>query len=357
MKIAVFHELAPGGALRAVSELSRQLSRHHHVVVFEGAKEEKPTKGIWGRINHDYLALVRLSQQHRQIARRIDAGGFDAVFVHPSRWTQTPFLLSFLTTPSLYYCQEPLRLAYDSHIEDISTLPLVNRMYEKVNRYWRKWIDKKNISNAKMLVTNSQFTKKWIMRAYGLTASVCYLGVDTTLFSPQRISKIYDILFLGAPVSIEGYDLLEKAKKYSKRTWKIRIVQRKDNGKGIEDQELVCIINQSRMVVCLSKNEPFGLTVLEAGACGVPVIAVREGGYIESVIDKKTGLLIARDPHQLAQTIDDILDHPSRGVSMGREARRHIRDMWSWEESAKKIGMYLLRTKNEDHRVHYSNSR
>ena len=345
MKIAVFHELPPGGALRAAEQLAVQLRHNHHVTMFSLKEERSQVKGIKQRILHDFLDMFLLQQKHKKLAKEIDSQDFDLVLVHPSHRTQAPFLLSFLKTPSIYYCQEPLRLVHDPFISDISSMPLLNRVYESLNRAWRGWIDKENTQCAYLLLANSHFSKNWIRSVYSLDSHVCYLGVDTHLFTPKNSEKIYDVLFLGAPVDIEGYSLLEDAKQYQKAKWKIHIVARKGNGKGISDSDLIRTIQESRLVVCLSRNEPFGLTVLEAAACGVPVIAVREGGFIESVSDLKNGILINRDPQELAIAIDSLLLSPAKMKEFGQKGRRGVLARWTWEKSAQRLEETLHQVK------------
>ncbi len=86
--------------------------------------------------------------------------------------------------------------------------------------------------------------------------------------------------------------------------------------------------------VCLvpSRSESFGLVALEAGACGIPVVASNVGGLQTLVDNGETGALISeRDPEVWAATIDRILDQPALAASMGeRAAQRSRRYAWSY---------------------------
>lgn len=67
--------------------------------------------------------------------------------------------------------------------------------------------------------------------------------------------------------------------------------------------------------------ESFGLVAVEAFACGMPVIASRQGGMLELVVHGKTGLLVTPgDAQELAQAIDFAEKHPERMRAMGRAA-------------------------------------
>lgn len=50
--------------------------------------------------------------------------------------------------------------------------------------------------------------------------------------------------------------------------------------------------NQAALCVYAPVDEPFGLVPLEAMACGTPVVAVGEGGVVESIVHERTGLLV-----------------------------------------------------------------
>jgi D-inositol-3-phosphate glycosyltransferase len=76
------------------------------------------------------------------------------------------------------------------------------------------------------------------------------------------------------------------------------------------------------VVIHASNREPFGRVLLEAMAAGRPVIAPREGGPLEIVVDGETGVLVPpRDPDALATTMVALLNDPARRAAMARAAR------------------------------------
>lgn len=58
----------------------------------------------------------------------------------------------------------------------------------------------------------------------------------------------------------------------------------------VSDEELVKLYSGAKAFLALATDEDFGITPVEAMLCGTPVIAVNGGGYIETVVNKKTGL-------------------------------------------------------------------
>jgi glycosyltransferase involved in cell wall biosynthesis len=65
-------------------------------------------------------------------------------------------------------------------------------------------------------------------------------------------------------------------------------------------------------------------------ACGTPVVAVREGGILETVLHRKTGLLIERDGPQFATAIEQLLNDPHLAAEYGREGREYVLRQWTW---------------------------
>jgi glycosyltransferase involved in cell wall biosynthesis len=79
------------------------------------------------------------------------------------------------------------------------------------------------------------------------------------------------------------------------------------------------------IAVQASTREPFGRTLIEAGASALPVVAYADGGAPEIVIDERTGLLVpAGDPGSLAATIERLAADPTLRLRLGRNGREHI---------------------------------
>jgi L-malate glycosyltransferase len=91
-------------------------------------------------------------------------------------------------------------------------------------------------------------------------------------------------------------------------------------------------------VYCLpSYGEPFATTVLEAMACGLPIVATRAGGLPDLISDEGGRLVTARDPRALAEALIELLRAPDLQASMGRHNRRRIETTFEIEKTVDRL--------------------
>ncbi len=359
MKIAFFHELHVGGARRSVLEFAKELKKNHVVDLFtiDSKKNKKEFENFhsvyfypftpkewkgnnWkGRVYKDTIELFRLFLLHKKIAKKINKNAYDFIFIHPSMYTQAPFLLRFVKGKTVYYCQEPLRLVYDDQVAPIQEKDPIRNLYEHLIRNLRKSIDLINIKNVKKILANSYNSKENIYKAYALRSNVCYLGVNSAYFKPAHFKKDIDILFIGSKNIVEGYDLFEEILKKIKGKRRVKIVD--SEKERVSDEKLLLYYQRAKLVLCLSRNEPFGLIPLEAAACECVVLAVNEGGFKESIIHKRTGFLLPRESKKISDKINFLLDHPKDLREIGKNARKNVKIHWTWKKSTKSLMSFV----------------
>lgn len=89
---------------------------------------------------------------------------------------------------------------------------------------------------------------------------------------------------------------------------------------------------QSSIFLFPSVNEGLALVILEAMACGVPVVATAQSGAKECVTEGKEGFVVpARDVDALAEAILWCYRHPDELAAMGKAARRKVEDQFTLE--------------------------
>jgi glycosyltransferase involved in cell wall biosynthesis len=396
VKVAVYHNLPSGGGKRALYEMTRRLAARHTIDVYTLSCAEHnfcdlrpfarqhvvtpfkplpPARRPFGRINQGLraLTLIRVHRLQQQIAKQIDAAGYDVVFTHNCQFIQSPSVLTFLRTPSVYYCGEPPRLIYE---------PRIARPYHSLTRQQRAVnlidpfpslyrtvlarLDRKNVQAATCVLANSAYTRESLYRVYGIFAHIGYLGVDVELFRPLALPRENFIVSVGMINPQKGFDflirslaLLEKARRprlviicnsadQRERAYLTALAQQLqvtvEFRSLIPDEELVRLYNQARLTVYAPVMEPFGFVPLESMACQTPVVGVREGGVRESVTDGVTGLLVDREPEAMAATIGTLLDRPTQVDRLGKNGRSCVEANWTWDKSVENIEHYLQQT-------------
>ena len=210
------------------------------------------------------------------------------------------------------------------------------------------------------------------LRKFGISEDKIHLipnGIDTNHFKasdPTSNIKKYNlqgkkiILYVGRINERKGIDVLVKAfsklkdefpnaylliagddsgyKKTIERLIKQLNIQTRVFFLGfILKKDLPEVYSMANVVVCPSKFEIFGLTILEANACEKPVIASNHWGPKELIINGKTGFLTRfGDFEELKEKIAYILSDDSQQKKMGIFAREYVKKNFSWEISAQK---------------------
>lgn len=387
MHIAIYHNLSSGGAKRTLMEAAKRLATRHRIDFYTltsadqefadlrtfGAShkvyEFKPLPLMsfpFGRFNQALrlVDLKRLRRLSRVIALDIEEGSYDIVIVHPCRFENSPSILYYLrNVPVVYYCHEPLRLMYEQ---------LPPRPYDKGNGRWRQALnrmdplpglyqsalkdgDRRNVRSSSGVLVNSEFVRAAVQRIYNVDSQVSYHGVDANRFRPLSVEGRPLLLSVGSLTRLKGFDFLVEAVARIPMDSRAKLVivsnfeldqEREYLGRlageleveleiicNVSDHEFIELYNRASVVVYAPIREPFGLVPLEAMACGIPVVAVREGGVQESIVHEHTGLLIERDPVRFAEAIHLLLSNPKLAKEYGHNGRQHVLQNWTWEKA------------------------
>ena len=383
MRVAVFHNLPPGGARRAAFEIVRHTRDTHDYdfyrsVVHDGGDRlaEFQDIGTLAKEVFDYRSAARrfgsanvqrvvdirsMTSLQRKIARDIDARDYDLVFVHHDRFSHAPPLLPFLRTLSLYLVQEARRPSFEyseqrRHRPAVGPAARMSGLAASAFELWMKDRDIRATRAATQLVANSYHSAEFIWRAYGRHPIVCYLGVDAKVFVPSQNER-HGVVSIGALDRIKGHDLVIGAVgglPPNQRPPLTIVFDRERPGmrehlksladargvdlhlrSGVDDTELVRLYQSSVATVCAAVVEPFGLTTVESLACGTPVVALREGGYREVVHDGHNGFLVDRRPGEITRGLARVIAEPDRWSPAA--LRASVIPFFSWEASGERF--------------------
>lgn len=387
MRVALFHNLPSGGAKRAVCEWTRRLAPTHVVDVYSLSTADQAFCDVrplvhahcalpfrphrtfgspLGRVNRlqhwrDLRTLTRLGGQ---IAAAINRGGYDVAFAHPCRHVGIPPFLPLLSVPTVYYLHEPFGDGFP---------PVIARPYDRRPRPWIDRLDpllrlqrralerarRRSLAHVRVLA-NSEFTRRRMRAAYGCDASVVYCGVDVQAFQPRPdLAHADTVVSVGELMPRKGFDFLVEslASLPAARRPALTLVSNEATGdetryvqelaerRGValrlrwrlSTEELAAEYNRARLCVYAPVAEPFGLVPLEAMACGVPVVAVAEGGVSESVVDGETGRLVARDPRAFGAAVEALLADRDACRRLAANAREHVCAAWTWDASVARL--------------------
>lgn len=159
-----------------------------------------------------------------------------------------------------------------------------------------------------------------------------FKGPDLLLQAAAMMRVEAQIVIVGGNITGEDEDL----QKLRDLAQELHIDNRVHFLGAQPQQELPWFYSAADVTVVPSYHETFGLTAVEALACGTPVVATRAGGLTTVVQHDETGFLVARTPEAFAEHIDTLLCNPALCYSMSMKSRDSIQ-LYSWHEVANKV--------------------
>ncbi len=322
MQIALAHSHPNtfGGGERALLELARGLATRHQITLLVGEFDR----------DHTYTELAAFPMERfrawQWLLRRC---AVDVVVSH-----------SF--GANLLALRNGGRVVYWVH--SVRSLFLQPRSY-RPDLFLRRTIDWVAVRRAARLVANSHFTAARLWALYRRTPdAVVYPGVDLELFQPTPTVKAAGYAVTVGRLSAEkGLDRLFELW-HNMPDVPLHVVGDGDPGVGrrlralappqvkfhgaLPPRRVAEIYQSATLAVFTPRAEEFGIAPLEAMACGVPVVAWREGGLVETVVDGETGYLVA-DTDAFCRRVRLLRENPGLRHDLGQAARRRAEE-FSW---------------------------
>ena len=401
LRIAVWHNLPGGGGKRALYDHVRGLvARGHHVeswcpptadqaflsigdlvqghIVPLDTVEPLSWNGLAARLagagSLIPATLKALDRHSQRCAEAMEQGRFDVLLAGSSFPFAVTGLARHVKCPTLLYLQEPWRPLYEAiprlpwpalaDRKGLSLAAIRDRVHDSVVVRGLRIQAREELAGVQAydrVLANSYFSRESMLRAYGIDASVCYLGVDTELFRDRGLPRNRLVVSIGHFVPTKRIEVVIEAVAQIRSArpalaWignvaapdylKQLVILAERRGVAfspllaIPSEEVVRVLNEAAVMAYAPRLEPFGYAPLEAAACGLPVVAQAEGGVRETVIDGETGLLVGTQG-ELHFALERILDDEVLASRMGLAARHRAESTWSLSAATDRLESHL----------------
>ncbi len=201
------------------------------------------------------------------------------------------------------YCFTPMRYAWLFFDEYFGKYPKpVQALIRRVLGALREW-DKRTSARVTHFIAISEHVKKRIQEFYGRDATVIYPPVDAEFYTPPAPGAKRDgfYLLVSALVPYKRVELAIEA--FNRLGKKLVIIGTGPERKKLEalagptiefggwkDDASLRDFYRSAAGLIFPGEEDFGIVPVEAQACGLPVIAYKKGGALETIVEGRTGL-------------------------------------------------------------------
>lgn len=316
-----------------------------------------PTKSL---PNHPQIEILDLWKKYRfnplwRLSKRINSRYYNYILQKEMSYSrETVWFSTYYTIPSYYWKGYQIVLVHD----------LIYEMFPDLLPESKKIIDQKkeSILNANVIICNSYTTAKDLQYYYNIPESkvfVAHLGFDDVfkVKTPQLINHKIDfpyflyigqrgyykgfdtllnsfsawsgndktkLVVVGPPWTVEEQELL-KSKKLSEKVFIFA---------NINDSQLCDIYNQAKAIIYPSLYEGFGIPLLEAMACGCPIIASKIPSTIE--IAKQIPFYFKPgDDQELIVAMENVINN----LTINERITKGLNwvNQFSWDKMAKQV--------------------
>jgi glycosyltransferase involved in cell wall biosynthesis len=289
--------------------------------LFTAVYDERGTEGRFSdrRVTTSFLQRIRpdartfraLLPLYPYAMEALDLSGYDLVISSSSAWAHG--VIPDAGAVHICYCHNPFRYAWNAREATLAKYdPLRRGVLGLVFQRWRQW-DWIAAQRVDLYAANSETTRKRVKRYFGRDATVLYPPVETERFSRGPVGDDYVVLSELMPhkridLAIEAFNQLELPLTVVGNGPDARRLRRlagptvRFTGR-VTDVEAASLMSSAKALV-VTATEEFGIAAVEAQAAGRPVIALREGGVRETVVEGETGVFFDRpEPGSLAAAV------------------------------------------------------
>jgi glycosyltransferase involved in cell wall biosynthesis len=201
------------------------------------------------------------------------------------------------------YCHTPPRWLYGYETSINWKRWWIVRVYALIVGHFLRMYDFERAQKVDLFIANSRNVQNRIKKFYRRESQVVYPPVSSTQYSVLSAQKKDYYLMVTRVVGGKGIEMaVEAAKKTGFKLkiagemagfakYDIRDMNNVEYLGRVSEEEKYNLMANAKAFLALSRDEDFGITPVEAQAVGTPVIAFNGGGYKETVINNKTGVL------------------------------------------------------------------
>lgn len=239
---------------------------------------------------------------------------------------------------------------------------------------WNMKNIKKNLKSATQIASTSYAMKEQVHNLIGKHSQIFLtpFGVDMNLFKPsedkvksdyitigivKKLEEIYGVRYLIEAVA----QLISKFNREGKQNIADKI-KLKIIGEGSQEEELreltyklniesitefVGVVKHDQVpeylnmldIYCApSIHESFGVAIIEASSCGVPVIVSNVEGLPEVVINEKTGFIVEKEnAFQISEKLYELVLNEGKRKRFGEKGREFVKENYEWEYTVNKM--------------------
>ncbi|MFA6255274.1 MAG: glycosyltransferase [Patescibacteria group bacterium] len=330
-RIAIFHNFLDniGGAEVVSLLLARGLKADIYTTNID---KEKISKMGFATSNIFSIGKVPLNAPFRQELthwsfRKLNLGKKYDFYIISGDWAMSGAINN---QPNLWYIYSPMREIFDLYpYTRKTTVPSGQRHLFDCWVFYHRWLIKKNSQKIKKLISISQNVQARVKKYLGKDSEIIYPPTETSQFfynqngnfwlsvnrliNHKRLEIQLDA-FRQLPkeklVIVGSYESANHFRSYARYIMKTKPAN-VEILSWVTKKELITLYSNCKGFITTSKDEDYGLNVVEAMASGKPVIAPNEGGYKETIINHVTGKLIDDiNPEKLVEVIKEVGQNP-----------------------------------------------
>lgn len=242
---------------------------------------------------------------------------------------------------------------------DVMKFPQKNIVFKSILKY--------NLKNAEAICATSNTIKDYLVPITSQSIHVIPFGVDMNEFCKKNVSSLFDsqTFVVGSIKPLEkiyNIDVLIQAfsvfkSKHSQQPIKLIIIGEGSEELNLKKQvsdlklmdevvftgripfsEVSRYFNMLDVFVNISDYESFGVSVIEAMACELPVIVTNTGGLKEIVENDNFGSLVEiKNVNQTAQEIEKYFLDRDKKARVGINARKKVMEKYNWHDNIEQM--------------------